>query len=59
VRGGDRRALTEVFADARLAAVAALAVERVIEVPEPRLKVLRATPELFLATRVLPTDPPS
>jgi Actinobacteria/chloroflexi VLRF1 release factor len=58
VRGGDRRALTEVFADPRLAAVEALAVERVIEVPEPRLKVLQAAPERFLATRVVPTDPP-
>jgi hypothetical protein len=53
VRGGDRRALAEVFEDPRLADVARLAVERVIEVPEPRLKVLRATPEQFLATRVV------
>jgi hypothetical protein len=58
VRGGDRRALSEVFADGRLAAVRALAVERVLEVPEPRLKVLRATPEQFLATRVVPADAP-
>jgi Actinobacteria/chloroflexi VLRF1 release factor len=52
VRGGDRRALVEVFADPRLAPAAALAVERVLDVPDPRLKVLRATPDLFLATRV-------
>jgi plasmid stabilization system protein ParE len=56
VRGGDRRALEEVFADPRLAGVARLAVERVLEVPEPRRKVLDAAPELFLATRVRPTD---
>jgi VLRF1 release factor-like protein len=56
VRGGDRRALAEVFGDVRLADVAALAVERVIEVPEPRLKVLQATPVQFLATRVVPDD---
>jgi VLRF1 release factor-like protein len=56
VRGGDRRALGEVFEDPRLAPVLALAVERVIEVPEPRLKVLRAAPERFLATRVVPQD---
>ena len=56
VRGGDRRALVEVFEDVRLAGVAALAVERIIEVPEPRLKVLRATPEQFLATRLVPSD---
>jgi peptide subunit release factor 1 (eRF1) len=58
VRGGDRRALTEVFEDDRLAGVARLAVERVIEVPEPRLKVLRAAPEQFRATRVVPADAP-
>jgi hypothetical protein len=56
VRGGDRRALEEVFADPRLAGVARLAVERVLEVPDPRRKVLDATPELFLATRVRPSD---
>jgi peptide subunit release factor 1 (eRF1) len=58
VRGGDRRALTEVLEDARLAPVAGLAVERVLDVPDPRLKVLRATPDLFLATRVVPVDAP-
>jgi Actinobacteria/chloroflexi VLRF1 release factor len=56
VRGGDRRALEEVFADPRLAAVGRLAVERVLEVPEPRRKVLDATPQLFRATRVTPQD---
>jgi plasmid stabilization system protein ParE len=56
VRGGDRRALEEVFADPRLADVARLAVERVLEVPEPRRKVLDAAPDLFLATRVQPSD---
>jgi peptide subunit release factor 1 (eRF1) len=57
VRGGDRRALAEVFGDDRLAGVAALAVERVIEVAEPRLKVLQGTPDRFLATRVMPSEP--
>src|SRR6185503_7701563 len=57
VRGGDRRALEEVLADPRLQPVARLAVERVLEVAEPRRKVLDATPELFLATRVVPEDP--
>jgi peptide subunit release factor 1 (eRF1) len=56
VRGGDRRALEEVLADTRLADVARLAVERILEVPEPRRKVLDATPEMFLATRVVPDD---
>jgi peptide subunit release factor 1 (eRF1) len=59
VRGGDRRALEEVFADVRLADVARLAVDRILEVPEPRRKVLDATPDMFLATRVVPDDDPA
>jgi peptide subunit release factor 1 (eRF1) len=57
VRGGDRRALGEVFEDPRLAGVARLAVDRVIAVPDPRLKVLQGTPDQFLATRVVPVGP--
>lgn len=57
VLGGDRRALAEVLEDPRLRAVAALAVERVIEVPEPRQKVLESTPDLFLATHVIVHEP--
>jgi peptide subunit release factor 1 (eRF1) len=56
VRGGDRRALDEVFADPRLAEVARLAVERILEVPDPRRKVLDAAPRMFLATRVVVDD---
>jgi hypothetical protein len=59
VRGGDRRALEEVFADVRLAEVARLAVDRILEVVEPRRKVLDATPPMFLATRVVPDDEPA
>jgi peptide subunit release factor 1 (eRF1) len=59
VRGGDRRAIEEVFADGRLADVARLAVDRILEVPEPRRKVLDATPDMFLATRVTPDDVPA
>jgi peptide subunit release factor 1 (eRF1) len=58
IRGGDRRALEEVFADARLTDVARLAAGRVLEVPDPRRKVLDAAPGLFLATRVVPRDAP-
>jgi hypothetical protein len=50
VLGGDRRALTEVLEDARLRPLARLAVERVLDVPDPRLKVLEATPDRFRAT---------
>ncbi|HEX2105450.1 MAG TPA: acVLRF1 family peptidyl-tRNA hydrolase [Solirubrobacteraceae bacterium] len=57
VLGGDRRALAEVLEDARLRPVAALAVERIIEVPEPRRAVLESTPDLFLATHLLTHEP--
>jgi hypothetical protein len=52
VLGGDRSALATVLEDPRLAAVRALAVERVLAVPDPRLPVLEATPDAFLATVV-------
>jgi peptide subunit release factor 1 (eRF1) len=57
VLGGDRRALAEVLEDPRLRPVAALAVERVIDVPDPRHKVLESTPDLFLATHVIVHEP--
>lgn len=52
VLGGDRRALATVLEDRRLAPLAGRTAERVIDVPEPRLDVLRASPERFLATRI-------
>jgi peptide subunit release factor 1 (eRF1) len=52
VLGGDRPALLKVLEDPRLAAVRALAVERVLAVPEPRRRVLEAAPDAFLATIV-------
>ena len=52
VLGGDRAALTTVLEDPRLAAVHALAGERVLDVPDPRRAVLEAAPDLFLATVV-------
>jgi hypothetical protein len=55
VLGGDRRALDTVLADPRLAPLRPLAVGRVHDVPDPRLAVLRAMPERFLATIVLPS----
>lgn len=54
VLGGDRSALATVMEDVRLAPLAALAVERVLDVPDPRLAVLRETPEKFLATVLRP-----
>ena len=50
VLGGDRRALAEVLADPRLRPLARIASERVLDVPDPRLAVLKATPDAFRAT---------
>jgi hypothetical protein len=52
VLGGDRSALATVLEDPRLAAVRALAAERVLEVGDPRRRVLEATPDAFRATVV-------
>ena len=50
VLGGDRRALAEVLEDVRLRPLRPLVVEGVLDVPDPRLDVLRSTPDRFLAT---------
>jgi Actinobacteria/chloroflexi VLRF1 release factor len=55
VLGGDRRALEIVLADPRLAALRPLIAERVHDVPDPRLAVLRSMPERFTATIVQPS----
>jgi hypothetical protein len=52
VLGGDRPALREVMADVRLRPLRPLLTDDVLEVAEPRLKVLEATPDAFLATRL-------
>jgi peptide subunit release factor 1 (eRF1) len=54
VVGGDRRALAAVLEDPRLRPLAPLVAERVLDVPDPRLAVLRRTPEAFLATVLRP-----
>jgi peptide subunit release factor 1 (eRF1) len=55
VLGGDRRALDAVLADPRLAPLRELVAGRVHDVSDPRLAVLRAMPERFLATVVRPS----
>jgi hypothetical protein len=57
VLGGDRRTMAVLRADQRLAPYFALAVERFLTVPDPRLTVLRSTPRLFRAIRIRLTDP--
>jgi hypothetical protein len=57
VLGGDRRAVTTLQDDARLAPYFALATERFLTVPDPRLTVLRDTPRLFSAIRIRLIDP--
>lgn len=56
VLGGDRRAADEVLEDQRLAPLRPLVVEARLDVPDPRLKVLQSTPDLFRAVRIRITD---
>jgi hypothetical protein len=56
VLGGDRRAVAVVLDDPRLRRLQRLASDRLLDVPDPRLNVLRTTPERFRAT-VLRTTP--
>jgi hypothetical protein len=52
VCGGDRAAVDAVLSDPRLNALAPLRTEQWLAVPDPRLRVLQATPELFRAIRI-------
>jgi hypothetical protein len=54
VLGGDRRALADVLDDVRLRPLRPLVAERVLDVHDPRLKVLQATPDVFRATVLRP-----
>lgn len=59
VLGGDRRATAPLRGDVRLAGVFALAADRFLATPEPRLAVLRGAPAQFRAVRVRLLSPPS
>ena len=57
VLGGDRRAIAALREDPRLRPYFRLAVDRFLTVPDPRLKVLQATPAAFRAIRIRLTEP--
>lgn len=57
VAGGDRGMCDEVLHDARLAPLVPLLVDRRLDVPDPRLRVLEATPSAFRAVRVRLNEP--
>jgi hypothetical protein len=58
VLGGDRRALDLVLDDPRLEPLRALVTGPVLDVPDPRLRVLQQTPPLFRAVHITVTDAP-
>jgi peptide subunit release factor 1 (eRF1) len=57
VSGGDRQALRTVLADARLAALRPLVVARILDVPDPKARVLRDSLEACRAIRVTLSEP--
>jgi hypothetical protein len=54
--GGDRAAVRTVLADRRLMQLADLVTAPWLQVKDPKLRVLAATPEQFLAVRITVTD---
>jgi Actinobacteria/chloroflexi VLRF1 release factor len=59
VLGGDKRAMAGLEGDVRLRPFLALAVDRFLTVPDPRLAVLRGTPRMYRAIRIRLTEPPA
>jgi hypothetical protein len=56
VLGGDRRSIAALRGDPRLRPYFALAVDRFLTVPDPRLAVLQGTPRQFRAVRIRLTE---
>jgi hypothetical protein len=52
ITGGDKVGVADVLADPRLEPLRPLVASRMLAVPDPRLTVLTATPEQFLAVRI-------
>ncbi|HJZ00881.1 MAG TPA: Vms1/Ankzf1 family peptidyl-tRNA hydrolase, partial [Streptosporangiaceae bacterium] len=59
VLGGDKRSIAGIRGDPRLAPYLALATDRFLTVPDPRLAVLKEIPRSFLAIRIRLTEPQS
>jgi hypothetical protein len=57
VLGGDKRAMSGLREDPRLRPYFAIAVDRFLTVPDPKLAVLRGTPRMFRAIRIRLTEP--
>jgi peptide subunit release factor 1 (eRF1) len=57
VTGGDRQALQTVLADPRLSRVRPLVTMRILDVPDPRARVLRNSLQASRAIRVTLTEP--
>lgn len=57
VVGGERTTVDAVLSDARLAALRPLVTGRLLDVPDPRQKVLESTPPLFRAVWIRVVDP--
>jgi hypothetical protein len=57
VTGGDRRAVEAVLSDPRLLPIAAARADRFLDVPEPRLAVLKAAVGQARAVRIRVLDP--
>lgn len=55
--GGDRQAVAHVLSDHRLAGLRDLVVPPHLPVPDPRLAVLRQTPDAFRAVQITITEP--
>ncbi len=57
VSGGDRRAVGNVLADPRLAPLSEIVVSRVLDVPDPKAAVLRASHPSAVAIRATISEP--
>lgn len=57
VVGGDKKAVDEVLNDARLGKLQAMLVPPHLAVPDPKLAVLKTTPDMFRAVRITLTEP--